>query len=118
MNVPPCPRCNLARLQTGLCPHCEHVYCIDCNLYLTIIEYGEHVMAAHREQRWLHRRYTALFWWEITKVHPTRCPECDAILTADGLCPVATKIFMENGGVATNDLRLIGLGGPWPARPF
>lgn len=115
---PPCRHCGRARLSTGICPHCEHVYCVFCRWYMRLGDYADHAWG-HRH---LYGKYTHgvgyLFWWEITKEWPERCPECDAILTPEGLCPEAVGLFKKGETVRVEDMSLLGIGPRPPARRF
>lgn len=115
---PPCQHCGRARLMTGLCPHCEHIYCVICNVYMSLIEYADHQYSTHLTDLPSRIRHRTLFWWEITKEQPGRCPECEAILTQDGLCPEAVEAFNSGQGVRVQDLRLLGIGPGWKAIRF
>lgn len=86
---PPCQRCGRARLSTGLCPHCEHVFCLLCSKFMSIIEYADHVWCHRFSYQYQERKSRLLFWWEIKRDWPVRCPDCDSILNNDGTCPDA-----------------------------
>lgn len=115
---PPCQHCGRARLMTGLCPHCEHVYCVLCANFMSIIEYADHIWCHRFSYQYQERKSRLLFWWEVTKSFPARCPECEAILTQDGLCPKAVEAFNSGQGVRVQDLRLLGIGPGWKAIQF
>lgn len=97
---PPCQHCGRARLSTGICPHCEHILCSLCNVYMKLIEFSDHVWTAHRAGPAVRARSTYLFWWEARKGPPPRCPECGFILNADGDCPQFLEKIVNGVGCA------------------
>lgn len=115
---PPCQHCGRARLQTGLCPHCEHVYCTTCNEYMPLIEMAEHFWVWHLipVNSVPFRPY--LFWWEITKDLPDRCPDCGSILNAEGRCTELVRFGAGHALLRASDDRLRPDGPNWPPRRF
>lgn len=93
---PPCQHCGHARLMTGLCPHCEHVYCVLCNNFMSIIEYADHMWCHRFSYQYEARKTRLLFWWEMKRDWPVRCPDCDTILNNDGTCPALLATPLES----------------------
>lgn len=83
---PSCQHCGRARLSTGLCPHCEHVFCKLCSTFMSIIEYADHMWCHRYSYAYRERKERLLFWWEIARQWPVRCPDCGVILNNDGTC--------------------------------
>lgn len=96
----PCSHCGRTRLSTGLCPHCEHIYCVSCGVYMKLVEFPDHVWF-HRIWHLEHpRRAGLLFWWQVTMKLPRRCSQCGFILNADGDCPQFLEKIVNGVGCA------------------
>lgn len=88
---PPCQHCKRPRLSTGLCPHCEHIKCVYCDIFMPIIEYADHCRSHYRTRIKDQPRPSFLFWWQIATDYPAKCPDCESILNNDGTCPEALR---------------------------
>jgi hypothetical protein len=110
---PPCQYCGRARLQTGLCPHCEDIYCRLCNSFMSIINYADHCWSEHKAGPAVRSRGAYLFWWEIKRDWPVRCPDCNAILNNDGRCPEAVVARQQPGWRPTKQYPLQDEDIPW-----
>jgi hypothetical protein len=85
---------------------------------MPLIDYADHRWAAHcRPAEWNSRR-DLLFWWEITKDMPPRCPDCEAVMSPDGYCPSVAELEAEGLPFRVSDERLRCNGPNWPVKAF
>lgn len=119
MTLPqPCHLCGGARQLNGLCPICEHLFCLYCYRLVSLAEYRSHCYTVRKEPDLAPLRERVWFWWEIAQQWPLRCFDCEAVLSPDRTCPNAVVAQEHGHPPRVSHPGLLDPGCQWVPLPF